>query len=146
MVVLVEVVSTNKISCSVGMVEMVYLVKDMMDIMPIMTHKLEHHIMVVVLEAVEKVLLPTIYIRKMVAQAQPQETQTTMVPPEVVAAVVVDILGVMLAVLVVLVVVAIVEIMGLVTLLLLLNQAQPTLVEVVEELNMVKPVRLAVLE
>tara|TARA_Y100000114_G_scaffold63344_1_gene58060 strand:+ start:223 stop:660 length:438 start_codon:yes stop_codon:yes gene_type:complete len=145
MVVLVEVVNTNKISCSVGMVEMVYLVKDMMDIMPIMTHKLEHHIIMVVLEAVEKALLVIIYIRNKVALAQPQETQTTMVPPEVVAAVVVDILGVTKAVLVVLVVVAMV-LPTRILLKTLLVQAQPILVEVVEELNIIKPVRLEVLE
>ena len=99
----------------------------------------------VVLEAVEKVLRPTIYIRKQEAQAQPQETQTTMVPPEVVAAVVVDILGVTKAVLVVLVVVAMV-LPTRILLKTLLVQAQPILVEVVEELNIIKPVRLEVLE
>ena len=144
MVVLVEVVSTTTIP-RVGMVGMVYLVKELMDIIAIMTHKLEHHIIMVVLEAVEKALLVIIYIRNKVAPAQPQETQTTMVPPEVVAAVVVDILGVTKAVLVVLVVVAMV-LPTRILLKTLLVQAQPILVEVVEELNIIKPVRLEVLE
>ena len=68
-----------------------------------------------------------------------------MVPPEVVAAVVVDILGVLLAVLVVLVVEALVVFTKPIVL-VTLAQAQPILVEVVVDLNIIDPLLVAVLE
>ena len=136
MVVLVAVVVMT-----MRLVGMVYLVKEMMG-QTRLGLGLRHHIPL--LEVVEKAQNPAHLIR-MVVLDQPQETQTTMVPPEVVAVAVVDILGVLLAVLVVLVVEALVVFTKPIVL-VTLAQAQPILVEVVVDLNIIDPLLVAVLE
>ena len=139
MVVLVAVVVMT-----MRLVGMVYLVKEMMG-QTRLGLGLRHHIPL--LEVVEKAKIQAArtHIIRLVVLDHPQETQTTMVPPEVVAVAVVDILGVLLAVLVVLVV----EALGVFTkpiVLVTLAQAQPILVEVVVDLNIIDPLLVAVLE